>query len=521
MRSHLVEWLAPLLGRDLAGLLAPSWFAMTGLAWLVVCAWVLRRARRAGAEVSRVAVVLAGIYAAALISGIALPALAAALESLARGDGWRLRWAGMTSYAGYAAGALAGFLLLRRDERVPPARFADLLAAPMALGLAIGRLGCFLAGCDYGQVTSVPWAVRFPAGSPAWRGQVGAGWLAPDRAGSLPVHPTQLYESLLALGLCALALALGRTGWARRRDGRTFAAVIAGYSVGRLLIENVRGDAGRGIHGPFSAAQIVFALVLAAIAVAAVRRRRALATAIGAALVLMGAGGRALAEEAASVERDQRGLRVSGFLAAGAPLNRRDQQVPAMGGASLTAELDLGRIAFGLDLASMANAVAAHQSAMLVFGAGHALTDSLSAAGRVGLGMTLVNFEDPAFADVATAGLRLGGELEYAVARHWAITVRPMEIDLIDARTLGGPIVSYQFQLGLTFRGGGRGRPADRAPAATPPPQPYPPAPYPYPPAPYPYPYPYPPPQQPAPPPQQPAPPPPQPAPAPAPPPGG
>lgn len=506
MRPYLVDWLAGLIGRDAALLLAPTWFACIGLTWLVVGVWVMRSAQRRGEHVPTVAVALAAVYAAALIAGIALPALLATGEALVRGEGLHLRWAGMTSYAGYAGGALVLLLVLRKSGQIAPARFADLLAAPMALGLAIGRLGCFLAGCDYGQVTSVGWAVRFPAGSPAWRAQVAAGWLPRTRGESLPVHPTQLYEALLGLALCGLALCVARSAWGRRRDGRAFAVVVAGYALGRIAIENLRGDLGRGVYGPWSAAQIVFALLLVAMAFAAVRHRRSLTGALGSAVLVLALAGRAHAEpeDASAQTSSQRSLRVSGFLAAGAPLNRRDRQVPPMAGASVTAGLDLGSIALALDLSSMASSVAAHQSAALVFGATHELSSTLSAGGRVGLGMTLVNFEDPAFSDVVTADLRLGSEIEYAVTQHWAVTMRPIELDFIDARVLGGPIVSYQFQIGLTFRGRGRHEsPAATQPVPAYPPNPYPPGPYTNPP-----PNPYPPNPYPAPPPPAPAPPP-------------
>src|SRR5690606_6943173 len=127
-------------------------------------------------------------------------------------------------------------------------------------------------------------------------------------AESLPVHPTQLYEALVALLLCAIAVVVGRTAWARARDGRLFEVVIAGYALSRLAVENLRGDAGRGLWGAWSSAQLVAVAVLAAMAVLAVWRRRQAAGAAGAAkaaaagvvaaALVCGGAGRAEAQKA-------------------------------------------------------------------------------------------------------------------------------------------------------------------------------------------------------------------------------
>src|SRR5262249_805035 len=85
----------------------------------------------------------------------------------------------------------------------PPARplFPFLAAAcvvppALALGIPLGRIGCFLNGCCYGDVCHLPWAVRFPAHSPPWSDEVDLGRISPVDAWSLPLHPTQLYSFL-------------------------------------------------------------------------------------------------------------------------------------------------------------------------------------------------------------------------------------------------------------------------------------------------------------------------------------
>jgi phosphatidylglycerol:prolipoprotein diacylglycerol transferase len=77
-------------------------------------------------------------------------------------------------------GAIVGFLLFVWKHRLPPLALADLIAPSMALGVAIGRIGCLLNGCCYGAVCDHPWAITFPAGSvpehtPPYRAQVERG----------------------------------------------------------------------------------------------------------------------------------------------------------------------------------------------------------------------------------------------------------------------------------------------------------------------------------------------------------
>jgi phosphatidylglycerol:prolipoprotein diacylglycerol transferase len=95
----------------------------------------------------------------------------------------------------------------------------DATAVAAALGQAIGRVGCFLVGDDYGRVTDVPWAVSFPNGAPPTL----------DR-----VHPTQIYE---ILWLVPVALLLWRR---RKRSPFLFGEYVALNGLGRIFIEMLR-----------------------------------------------------------------------------------------------------------------------------------------------------------------------------------------------------------------------------------------------------------------------------------------
>jgi phosphatidylglycerol:prolipoprotein diacylglycerol transferase len=188
MRPHLVHLLEAVLPATWAQLLAPTWFTFAGLAGVVALALVLRGARRRGLDVGAVATAMLAGYLAAVIAGITVPLAIDVAGQIAAGGPLRVRWAGMTSFWGYL-GALGAVVIVLRRSRVSLAAFGDLVAAPLGAALVLARTGCFVAGCDYGVVTSAPWALRFPAGSPAWRDHVRAGLVAPERAASLPVHP--------------------------------------------------------------------------------------------------------------------------------------------------------------------------------------------------------------------------------------------------------------------------------------------------------------------------------------------
>jgi phosphatidylglycerol:prolipoprotein diacylglycerol transferase len=128
---------------------------------------------------------------------------------------------GMSWFGGLAGGLLAGIWLIRR-RRLPLVSVLAAATPGLAVGHAIGRVGCFLVGDDYGRPSDLPWAVAFPEGLPPT---------------TVPVHPTQLYE---AIALIPMAVVLLR--W--RRQGRSDRLVLGGYLllVGalRFLIEFVR-----------------------------------------------------------------------------------------------------------------------------------------------------------------------------------------------------------------------------------------------------------------------------------------
>jgi phosphatidylglycerol:prolipoprotein diacylglycerol transferase len=166
-----------------------------------------------------------------------------------------VRWwkGGVVAYGGFLGG-LAGSIVFCRIHRVRLLVWADCAIPSVCLGLIVTRVGCFLAGCDFGRPWDGPWAVRFPAGSPAVVEQTLLGLLPRGALQSLPVHPTQLYESLAGVVLLAGVMAVRRR---QARPGQALAVFALGYAVLRYLIEMVRADPNRGSLGPFSTSQVI------------------------------------------------------------------------------------------------------------------------------------------------------------------------------------------------------------------------------------------------------------------------
>jgi len=166
----------------------------------------------------------------------------AALLSLARSGG--------VFYGGLILAVLVAIWYMRR-HRMPLWTTCDVFAPGIALGHAIGRLGCLAAGCCYGRPTSVPWAITFT--NPEAAANVGTPL-------NVPLHPTQLYESGAEFLILALLLATESRG--RTFPGRTFWLYILLYGISRFVIEFFRGDPRGVVFGAFSTSQFISLLIV-------------------------------------------------------------------------------------------------------------------------------------------------------------------------------------------------------------------------------------------------------------------
>lgn len=177
---------------------------------------------------------------------------------------WAEVWRGGFAYYGGLIGAsVAAWFLLKRD-RFPFWKAADMAGFAIPLGMTFGRLGCLMAGCCFGATCTLPWAVSFPGGSDASESQFLSHALPSNAMWSLPVHPTQIYESAACLAIAAFCLL-----WVhprKRYDGQVFAVFMALYAVARFGLEVLRRDARGGGLGLSTSQWIGVAALLVAAA---------------------------------------------------------------------------------------------------------------------------------------------------------------------------------------------------------------------------------------------------------------
>jgi len=138
---------------------------------------------------------------------------------------------GLVMYGGLILASVLGLWKMHKNG-LDLWRTGDFALTAAFLGQAIGRLGCFSVGDDYGRVTDVPWALHLP--DPLPQGSL----FPPELAGKF-VHPTQLYMALSALSLFLFGLWLLRR---RRFKGQVFCILLAGYAVLRFMNELFRAD---------------------------------------------------------------------------------------------------------------------------------------------------------------------------------------------------------------------------------------------------------------------------------------
>lgn len=149
-----------------------------------------------------------------------------------------LIWRGGLVFYGGVLGGFLGCYAYVRAHGMSPLALADLAAPCLALGHAIGRLGCFMNGCCHGLATDLPWGVAFP--------------FTTDGS-MIPRHPTQIYE---AIGVMVIFAILSRHFYRPHRPGSV--AVLYGvlYAPLRFAVECLRGDDRGGFLAGLSPSQI-------------------------------------------------------------------------------------------------------------------------------------------------------------------------------------------------------------------------------------------------------------------------
>jgi len=246
-----------LFGRSWGPFTLHTYGVLLAVAFLAGLFVASRQAKRSGLDANRLTDMAVWVLIAGLL-GAKLMLLAVDWRFYSRNprELLSLFQSGGVFYGGLIGGLALAWWYARRHG-LPGWATADALAPGVIIGQAIGRLGCFAAGCCYGKPASVPWAVTFTdvyaaraVGTPV----------------DTPLHPSQLYESAAAFLLFLFLLWLADR---KRFDGQVLLTYAVGYSVIRFVLEFWRGDPERGsvFGGALSTSQVI-ALVLVVAAAA-------------------------------------------------------------------------------------------------------------------------------------------------------------------------------------------------------------------------------------------------------------
>ncbi len=160
-------------------------------------------------------------------------------------------YGGFVFYGGFIGAMIATWIYWCK-KRFDYFLYADLLAPVLAFGYGLGRIGCFTAGCCYGRLSHMPWAVTFPAAYAGGMTGSATGNLI-DAPTGIPLHPTQLYctgwEWLVVIVLLVVERVARRNaklGTAQARfnpmPGFIFSLWLVLHGLGRAWIEQFRDD---------------------------------------------------------------------------------------------------------------------------------------------------------------------------------------------------------------------------------------------------------------------------------------
>jgi len=197
-----------------------------------------------------------------------------------------LRRGGLVAYGGYVAGFLASIFYVNQVKQ-PFSRWIDCAMPGIAIGMVTGRLGCYLYGCDFGKPLGegAPGWLKTMGTFPHWpAGTLDQGDGAPaylrhlelfghtelahtirETQSSLPVHPTQIYESLVGVLLLLVALAVRKR---QSFQGEVGLTVAFGYGLLRFSLELLRDDTERGSYGPALPEHVLIPLAFGVFALA-------------------------------------------------------------------------------------------------------------------------------------------------------------------------------------------------------------------------------------------------------------
>ncbi len=169
-------------------------------------------------------------------------------------------WSGGYVFFGGFIGGVIGVWLYLRKNKIPFLPASDIGAPYLALGHAIGRLGCFFNGCCWGDLCNAPWGMVFPNDSGVYDHQMIERLLHKEHTLPLPIHPTQLYE---VFGLLMIFFLLRMIYRNKKYNGQVLLWYFCLYGAWRFFDENFRGDSAHTHFGMTSSQLIALASCLA------------------------------------------------------------------------------------------------------------------------------------------------------------------------------------------------------------------------------------------------------------------
>ncbi len=239
----------------LGGIKIYTYGVLVALAFVAGTLWTVREGKLAGIRSDFILDLVFYIILAAMIGSRILYVLVDWKRYVANPiDVLKIWEGGLVFYGGLIGALLVSFTYIRK-KGFAFLKIADLFVPGVALGHAIGRLGCFAAGCCYGRAAiGFLFAVIFPSTPYS---------LAPT---GTPLYPSQLFESVAEFGIFLLLVFLRRK---KKFQGQIFLFYVALYGVVRIVLESFRGDSIRGFLIPnwlstsqfISLGFVVFAMV--------------------------------------------------------------------------------------------------------------------------------------------------------------------------------------------------------------------------------------------------------------------
>ncbi|MBW1742899.1 MAG: prolipoprotein diacylglyceryl transferase [Deltaproteobacteria bacterium] len=230
------------------------------IAFLSAIGLSLREAKRVGEDPDKIldlcfyAVITAIVGARTLYVLVSWPVFRDDLLEI-----FRIWHGGLVFYGGFIGAVIMALWYIKR-QGLPLFKTLDIFAPSIAFGEFVARIGCFSAGCCYGKMCDLPWAVTFTHPES----------LAPK---GVSLHPTQLYISLYSILIFAVLTGLKRI---KNYEGQLFWIYVFLYGVARYIIEYLRDDErGAVLGGMLSTSQLVgLIMVVIAIAMMLILRRR-------------------------------------------------------------------------------------------------------------------------------------------------------------------------------------------------------------------------------------------------------